>query len=193
MLATIRQPRCEHCGKELISERHICWECRQTAHTCSKVIPLFRYRGFAAELIRTYKADRRYSLAPLWGRLLADEIRQNMAGWTIVPVPPRREKILAGELDQVECIARYLECDGFLVQRLLIRNSKVQQKKLSKRERKVNAVAAYTMDPCHSGRAPGNVALIDDVYTTGATLDACASALFSAGAINVAAVVLAAD
>ena len=192
-LIRISRPRCERCGKELISERGICWECRQAAHACARVLPLFRYRGFEAELIRIYKMGRRHSLAPLFARLLAFEIRESLAGWTIVPVPPRREKIVSGEMDQVECLARALEREGFTVRRLLVRNSKVQQKRLSRKARMENASAAYAIDPHSAGSCPERAILIDDVYTTGATLDACASALLSAGTTEVAAVVLAAD
>ncbi len=192
-LVRIADPRCEKCGKELISELHVCWDCRQTVHVCAKVLPLFRYRGFEADLIRTYKMAGRHSLAPLFGRLMADEIREHMAGFCIVPVPPRREKILSGETDQVECLARVLEREGFQVKRLLVRNSTVQQKKLSRKDRKENAAAAYALDPSKDDACPDKVVLIDDVYTTGATLDACASALFSGGTAEVAAVVLAAD
>ncbi len=185
--------RCEKCGKELISEHHICWECRQSDHACARVLPLFRYRGFEAELIRTFKMAKRHSLAPLFSKLISFEIRENLSGWCVVPVPPRREKILSGETDQVECIARALEKDGFTVKRLLVRNSTVQQKKLSRQDRKKNAAAAYALDPRCAGKCPEKVVLIDDVYTTGATLDACATALFLAGTTEVAAVVLAAD
>lgn len=96
-------------------------------------------------------------------------------------------------MDQVEAIARLLQKGGLGVDHLLTRNSVTQQKKLSKLERKANASTAYNLDPRRTGDTPSKVVLIDDVYTTGATLDACARALRSGGTGELAAVVLAAD
>jgi ComF family protein len=192
-LMRIAEPRCVRCGKELISEELVCWECRQTSRLCSEVLPLFRYRGFAARLIRTYKSGKRFSLAPFWARLIAEEIRLRWPDRVVVPVPPRREKLVSGEMDQVECIAGALEREGLRVERLLVRNSTIQQKKLTKLERKANAISAYALDPRRVRIPPPKVVLLDDVYTTGATLEACAGALLAAGTVDVAAAVLAAD
>ena len=111
----------------------------------------------------------------------------------IVPVPPRPEKLKRKEWDQIEAISRILERYGYTVRRLLERKVDIQQKRLNREMRKKNAEKAYAVIPSMKGAVGPRILLIDDVYTTGATIEACAKALHESGATSVAALVIAID
>jgi predicted amidophosphoribosyltransferase len=137
---------------------------------------------------------KRFSLAKLFTPLLAETISARWAGWSIVPVPPRAEKLRSREWDQVEELVRGLERMGFQILRLLWRRPSREQKSLDKADRGCNARQAYTLKAEKATQVKGrSLLLIDDVCTTGATLEACAEQLLSAGAIHVAAIVIATD
>jgi predicted amidophosphoribosyltransferase len=101
-------------------------------------------------------------------------------------------------------VARSLErCHGIPVLRTLLRTAGAQQKSLDYQQRKDNLKGQISLSPrarweaVHGHRAdsahdavPRHAVLLDDVFTTGATLDACARALRAAGCIEVNAVTL---
>lgn len=192
-LAPMRGERCAICGRELFSERGICFSCRGKEKLCSEVYPLFAYKDRAGALIRKYKSSKRASLARFWAELMMDVIEERWPGSLIVPVPPRPEKIRRGEWDQVEAIVAVMERKGYRVERVLRRSASIQQKRLNREMRKANAGKAYALLPGLSLSPSTPLLLIDDVYTTGATIEACARALRDGGAGKVAALVLAAD
>jgi competence protein ComFC len=185
--------RCSRCGRPLISETGTCFSCRGRDGACSEIFPVFAYRGGIASLIREYKEGRRASLAAFWTDWMEGELRSRWPDRTVVPVPPRPEKIKARLWDQVEAIASCLEARGIPVARPLARTSSSQQKRLSRQARSENALASYSLSPSANLPLPGRIVLIDDVYTTGATVEACSKALLGGGAISVVALVLAAD
>jgi ComF family protein len=189
----IRGSRCAFCGRELYSEKEVCYSCRDVVRSCEQVYPLFSFRKEPAKLVRAYKAAKRRSLAPFWASLMAGTIDRRWPGRKIVPVPPRPEKIKRREWDQIEAVAAELERCGYPVLRLLQRGDSVQQKRLNREMRRANAEKAYSVIPALAARAPAELVLIDDVYTTGATVEACAKALRACGAEKVAALVIAAD
>jgi len=110
-----------------------------------------------------------------------------------VPVPPRPEKIKTHEWDQVEAIATRLEKRGVPVVRPLVRMASEEQKSLGREGRKANASKGYEYSPEYHCDAPQLVVLFDDVYTTGATAEACSRALLTNGTKKVAVLVLAMD
>jgi len=192
-LTRIGGRRCGICGRELYSEQDICYGCREVERSCSEIYPLFKYVGLPAVLVKEYKSSKRRSLAPFWAGILSEVIDARWPGRTIVPVPPRPEKIRRREWDQIEAIVAVLEKRGYRVERILERHAGVQQKKLNKAMRKMNAEKAYSVISSGISRMPADVVLLDDVYTTGATIEACAKTLRENGAANVCALVIAAD
>ncbi len=192
-LRPIAGARCDLCGKPLISESGRCMRCRQApGRACDTVLPLFRYADEAARVILAWKIAGRKSLGAFWARLAAAEIRARWPGWTVVPVPGRPEKRRQGLFDPVDALSRRLECAGIPVARPLYRSAaSAQQKRLSREGRAENARNSYLLRP--DARAPARAVILDDVYTTGATIEACAVRLREGGAERVVALVLAAD
>lgn len=167
-----------------------------------RIVPVYRYAGSAARLIRAYKMEGRPSLAVYFAQALinalpialgTDEAQASaLSDLCIVPVPPRPEKIRAGGFDQVGCLARLMTGMGYSVWTGLERRSSVEQKTLARDQRFENARSAYSIRD-GAPKPPRRVLLLDDVCTTGATLDACRNILNGIGVKVEGALVLAAD
>jgi ComF family protein len=193
-LVPTRLERCRACGKPLISEEGLCMRCRASSWSFDAALPLFNYSGPAEALVSVYKFGGRLSLAPFIADLMEEALVERWPGWPLVPVPPRRNKIRKRGWDQVETILRRLELRGFRAERLLERRASREQKRLGLEDRFANARSAYGLAPRAPGAAmPSRLVLLDDVFTTGATADACARALKEGGALEVAVLAIAAD
>ncbi len=166
------------------------------------VIPIFRYAENAARLIRAYKMEGRTSLAAYFVKVLSETLpiviganeqrSASTGGFCIVPVPARPEKIRKGGFDQTGHLARQLAEKGFSLWTGLERCTNIEQKSLTRSQRFENAQRSFVLG-AHAHQLPARVVLLDDVLTTGATLNACASILAHAGVIVEGALVLAAD
>jgi len=165
--------------------------CRGVTWAFDEAYPLFSYSGQFRELLSAYKKGGRRSLALPLARMAAKEVSRRWPGRIIVPVPPRPGKLRSKGWDQVEEIALCLERMGLRVERPLRRASSAEQKRLGREGRAMNARASYALKPGAS--SPEHPLILDDVITTGATIDACSRALRGGGARDVAALALAAD
>jgi len=179
---------CDCCGKPLISEHGRCIACRQEeSRSFDRARVLFPYTGKYRQLLSAYKFGKNLSV----GNFLAEKIRQTLTrdfppDVRIVPVPPRPGKIHSGGWDQVEYLARLLERSsangkGLSVDRCLKRLPSTSQKKLGRDNRRSNLRGRII--PIR--QVPRTAVILDDVMTTGSTLDACAAALKEAGAQTV--------
>jgi predicted amidophosphoribosyltransferase len=156
-------------------------------------MPLFSYRLWRRELLFLWKGRGVRLFTPLFGGLIEKawpEMCMDSKKCVLIPIPPRPGKIRDKGWDQVEDLYRYLEYRRCIpVARLLCRRSKKQQKKMLGLEgRMENARASYVLRPL--ARVPPHIVLLDDVRTTGATLEACAALLKAAGALSVQALTL---
>jgi ComF family protein len=152
---------------------------------CDSVSLLYPYTGKYIKLLGAYKFGRNLAL----GNFLAQRLEERVRGFPdfeLVPVPPRPGKIRRSGWDQVEYLARRLEKSGLPVRRCLRRLVSRTQKKLGRRERLENLAGRFIA----TAPAPRQALIIDDVMTTGATLEACAAALKGAGAERVCGVCL---
>ena len=197
----MNKERCQCCGKELISMKDRCMIGRENPVLVSTdgVIPLFSYRLWNRELMFRWKSQEEREFSPIFARLLYEGLRKT-GDKVLVPVPPRKGKIRKQGWDQIDELCTFLEKRyGFRVLRILVRNTSNQQKKLSRKQRLESVKSAYSLCSKQllehalkpfSGRLPENLCLIDDVCTTGSTLESCAALLKEAGAKKVRAFTL---
>jgi len=105
---------------------------------------------------------------------------ENWTGIPIVPVPPRRARIFHSGIDPVNEITRWMEKSGIRILRLLRRRGNQTQKSLNRSDRLQASALKYELKS-RAGSTYNEIVVLDDVSTTGATLNACAGVLKSAG------------
>ena len=176
---------CEYCGKPLISEQGRCLSCRRTEpEGFDRAIVLFPYSGKYRKLLSSYKFDKHISLGHFFVEIIGKALEKEglPVETAIVPVPPRPGKIRKTGWDQVEYLARLLEKGCvFPVNRCLKRLRSKSQKALDRKSRQTNLKGRIIPKK----QSPKTAIIIDDVITTGSTLDACALALKESGAQTV--------
>jgi predicted amidophosphoribosyltransferase len=163
-----------------------CWE-RDWAFEAGAALGEFELPLSRAVALHKDAGERR--LGAVLGSLLARQVDARWPGWTqaVAFVPATKEARARRGFDHGRGIAEQVAADlGVQLLDVLVRRSALDQRALSRDERAVNAAGTFSA----TGEAGGRVLLVDDVFTTGATLDAAATALVTAGAsaVRVAAV-----
>lgn len=148
------------------------------------------YGGVAAKLVHALKYSDRHEVAPLLARLMARAGADILAAADLlVPVPLHRWRLLSRGFNQAALLAQRI---GRLTDRpwsmdtLIRRKDTPQQVGLTREARARNMVGAFAVPTRRKGRIAGKrLVLVDDVFTSGATLQAAARVLKRAGAANV--------
>lgn len=152
------------------------------------------YGGALGQAIRRLKYEDRPDLARPLGELLRGACRTaRIRADVVVPVPLHPRRLVLRGYNQCSLLAARVatEIDAPLVTSALARAVDTQpQAALARAGRRTNVAAVFTV-PVPQAIRGGVVALVDDVSTTGSTLDACGCALLSAGARRVVRIVVA--
>ncbi len=193
--------RCSICGRPLLGEKDLCSACRienRFPHA-DQVLPVFPYRLWMKMLLYQWKCGDRRSLSPVFAKVLGrglEEICGGMENFVLVPVPPRPGKIRKRGWDQIEELCGILKrVHGFDVLGLVERFSVEQQKKKDREERLemkgrgygpavdcMKKIAAWSKSRgLPPGTRPSMAVVVDDIITTGATVDSCAAILKDMG------------
>ena len=193
----ITPPTCAQCGQPLAASAegiatttHRCGACLLVPPTYDRARAVGLYAGVLRDLIHALKYQRIYGLVQPLGDLLHQYFHTHWGEHppeALVPVPLHRSKLRVREFDQALALARRLS-QGVglpLWADVLIRHRPtLSQVGLSATERRRNIRGAFTVQKPQycAGKA---LLLIDDVYTTGATVQECARLLRQAGATRV--------
>jgi competence protein ComFC len=192
-LPVITPPICPLCGRPQ-TQTAICRSCREESPETDGIRSPFLFDGVIRRAIHELKYRNLRTLAPALAGCLYDYLKENLVpGDVLMPVPLHRKRQRERGYNQSALIARELgRLSGLpVVTDCLIRRSHTlaQARSAGVNERKKNVSNAFA---CLDSRLRDRrVILIDDVSTSGATLDACARVLKSAGALTVWGLVIA--
>jgi ComF family protein len=176
-LAPLRCPRCA-----LESPRgEVCGRCLSEAPHYDATVAALAYDFPADALVHALKFRGELALAGLLGTLLLQEIRQDEID-CVVPVPLSAERLRARGYNHAAEIARHLRPARLELGLCERARDTLPQMELPYDERRRNVRGAFR---CTRALAGESVAVVDDVMTTGATLDEIARVLKAAGATRV--------
>jgi ComF family protein len=176
-LEPVPRPFCPQCGMPAPVIEGLCGACRRGDFAFDFARSLFLFTDTMRGILHQLKYSGRVSLARPLGRYLREHlIEEEFTAKLAVPVPLHRKRERERGFNQAELLARHLgvDVDGGLLRR---RKNTPSQTGLSRSQRALNLSAAFEVQ----GTPPDCVVVIDDVYTTGATLHEIAKTLKRAG------------
>jgi ComF family protein len=187
-------PVCYQCGvpfaappEGIASPRHRCETCLAHPPVFAQARAVGLYHGILQQVIHAMKYQSVYGLTRPLAQLLQHHFDAYWADASpdiLVPVPLHRRRLRQREFDQALALARYLSeairvpCEA---ETLIRQRDTKSQVGLNATERGQNVRGAFDVWQPQSIRGK-TVLLIDDVYTTGATVKECARVLCQAGA-----------
>ena len=149
-----------------------------------------RFDDISRALVHALKYGDRLDLAPMMGRWLGQAGRELLAeADALVPVPLHWRRQWARRFNQSAMLAAAVStASGVPVAAGVLKRVKptAQQVGLSRSERAANVQGAFRVPPEAKAAVAGRrLVVVDDVLTSGATVEGCAKALLRAGAANV--------
>jgi competence protein ComFC len=183
-LPRIGRPVCARCGMPTAFETFVCDECKGVDFGFESARAPLRYEGVGKEIVhalkyRGYTAVVERLAAPLMLEVLDGGRRYG----AVVPVPLHRSRLRHRGFNQARLLAQAVakRINAPVSDTLQVVRRTRDQVELSAAERRTNVEGAYSA----RHRVRGGILLIDDVFTTGATMSACAETLLRAGAEEV--------
>lgn len=179
-LPRLERPLCPRCALESPGGA-ICGRCLSQSPAYDATHAALAYDFPADTLVHALKFRGELALAPLLAGLLADKLRGDRVDH-VVPVPLSAERLRRRGYNQAVEIARHLRKDALELALCERTRDAPPQIELPYAERQRNVRGAFR---CTRALIGARVAVVDDVMTTGATLDEMARTLKAAGAMHV--------
>lgn len=198
-LAFIADPFCRVCGVpfefETVTESELqdntqCASCLDHPPHFDRARGALAYNDISRKLILGFKhGDKTHAVLCFMPWLLQAGRAMIEESDIIIPVPLHRKRLIARRYNQAAILVQHLARDvdkPFLLDGLKRIRETVSQGFMSAKDRKKNVRSAFAVPDFYKPQIEGrNILVIDDVYTTGATVNECAKALKKAGAAKV--------
>ena len=156
-LPYVTGPLCMKCGKEVdTEEQELCYDCERHVRNFDRGFPVFNYEEPVKASVLAIKYHNKREYCDFYGREMAEKVRPY--------------------------VGRY-RMDGIAYDILIRKEYTSPQKTLDNIQRANNIKESMTIGRLYPGH--NNILLIDDIYTTGVTIDVCAGLLRKAGAQHV--------
>lgn len=180
---------CMKCGKHVGQGEEYCSSCREISHNFSRGRCLLPYEGKTRKSIYRYKYGNRQEYAKAYAQLMAEEMSdfiQNCRADALIPVPLHIRRQQKRGYNQATLLAKALGSIFHIpVYSHLICRTKntIPQKKLtfSQRQNKLKRAFKFIRNDVKLN----TIIIIDDIYTTGSTIDAIAHLCQEKGIKNI--------
>lgn len=183
----VEEPRCKRCSKALADpQEELCGDCRGKSFYVERGFALYPYDEQMQRAVRNLKYGGELAGASFFAEQMAERYGKwvrDVSPDVLIPVPVHKRRMQFRGFNQAACLAEGI---GAALQisvdeHYLIRTENTKpQKGLDSRERFQNLQRGFAVRG-EDGIRYESVLLIDDIYTTGATLEACGKALKEAG------------
>jgi Predicted amidophosphoribosyltransferases len=192
-ISFISHPVCARCGKPFLTETtrdHVCGNCLTQEPSFNLVRALGRYEGALETIIHNFKYKQKFSMVNLFNFLL-DNMQNHEITFAsydlLIPVPLHRSRLRQRGFNQAVILGNILKkkyqmsLQPKVLQRIVYTRPQVT---LPVKARKINMRNAFKVKESQSVEGK-TILLLDDVYTTGATMNECAGILKKSGASRV--------
>lgn len=185
-LVYIKEPICKKCGKQLDSMiMEYCYDCNKKPHVFDRGVSCFAYKNEIKNSIYQYKYNNKREYAEFYTEEMVKTQGEQLLRWNpdvVIPIPLHKKRKKRRGFNQSELLAKgiaeYLNIPTAFSYIKRTTNTK-PLKELNDKERKESLVHAFTTK---SGSCPWeSVLLVDDIYTTGSTVDAISGLLKAKG------------
>lgn len=182
----IEEPRCKKCGKPIrYEEKEYCYDCTKREFFYDQGRSIWLHKGPVRQSVYQFKYRNRRIYAEFyaeeWMRLYGNKLKE----WdidVIIPIPLHRKRRRKRGYNQAEVLAKKLgELSGIRVDtKSVVRTVNTRpQKELNHAQRRKNLREAFCIT--RHWKQVKNVLLVDDIYTTGNTIDSVAGKLKEKG------------
>lgn len=185
-LSFVKNPVCKKCGKEVISDiAEFCFDCVRHKRTFEYGRALVNYEEHAAKSMAKIKYKNKREYLDFYGEAVCvryEKLIRRMDAQALVPVPVHPARRRERGFNQAELLAERIgnRLKIPVYPDMLVRNKKTMpQKGLDPSGRLKNLEEAFSAGKLFHG--VDGVILVDDIYTTGSTIEACTRALKKAG------------
>lgn len=186
----IESPSCLKCGKQIIkTEEEYCDDCKRKHHSFDNGVAVFHYSTKLKESIYRFKYCDCKIYGRFYGMEMANKYQSLISKWcpnVIIPVPIHKKRMKKRGYNQSEIIGNTIsELSGVPIDRYILERIKNTQP-----QKDLNSIYRYK-NVDNAFKISGDVVkykrviLVDDIYTTGCTIDACAKELKSMGVESV--------
>ncbi|MFW6680610.1 double zinc ribbon domain-containing protein [Lacrimispora sp. AGF001] len=186
VLSFVKDPVCKKCGKELFSsDMEYCFDCVKHRRTFEYGRALINYDEHAKTSMAKIKYKNKREYLDFYGDAISlryEKLIRRMEADGLVPVPVHPSRKKERGFNQAEVLAQKIgaKLNIPVFPDILVRNKKTMpQKALNPTERLKNLEEAFMPGKIVAGVK--NVILIDDIYTTGSTVEACTRVLKKSG------------
>jgi len=189
----IGSPLCSKCGRPFYSELtsdHLCGECLTKKRYFNRARAVGYYEGVLRKTIHLLKYKLRNNLAFPLGNLMVNRMKSFLNGATyqlIIPVPLHPRRLRERGFNQALSLARFISKEYNITldfYSLARRRQTRPQVGLSEQERRDNVRGAFLLLK-KDKVIDKDILLVDDVYTSGNTVEECSKVLMKAGAASV--------
>ncbi|MCI9051245.1 MAG: ComF family protein [Lachnospiraceae bacterium] len=185
-LPYIKEPRCKKCGKQLrIMEQEYCEDCKKRNRSFDAGLALFEYNAVMRESVERFKFKNKREYVDFYAEEVEKHLKKLVYMWkaeVLIPVPVHARKRRKRGFNQAEVLAEAfgkalgLETDKKVLYRC---KNTIPQKELNEKERIKNLQDAFQIEK--NVVQYNRVILVDDIFTSGSTIESCTRVLKNNG------------